>query len=59
MRPSTKDQVKGRFQVAKGKLKEIAGKLFDNKRLEAEGTGEKITGKVQEKLGQTEKIFGK
>jgi len=26
---------------------------------EAEGTGEKIAGKVQEKIGQVQKVFGK
>jgi uncharacterized protein YjbJ (UPF0337 family) len=27
--------------------------------LEAEGTGEKIAGKVQEKIGQVKKVLGK
>jgi len=43
----------------KGKFKEIAGDLSDNPELEAEGTGEKIAGKVQEKIGQLKKILGK
>ena len=43
----------------KGKVKEIAGKLSDNPKLETEGTGEKIAGKVQKKVGQVKKVLGK
>jgi uncharacterized protein YjbJ (UPF0337 family) len=43
----------------KGKVKEVAGELSDNPELEAEGTGEKITGKVQEKIGEVKKVLGK
>jgi uncharacterized protein YjbJ (UPF0337 family) len=43
----------------KGKVKEIAGKLSDNLELEAESTDEKIAGKVQEKIGQVKKIWGR
>ena len=43
----------------KGKAKEVAGKLIDNPELEAEGTGEKIAGKVQEKIGEVKKVWGK
>jgi uncharacterized protein YjbJ (UPF0337 family) len=35
----------------KGKIKEVAGKLSDNPKLQAEGIVEKISGKVQEKIG--------
>ena len=59
MKSSTKDQAKGKFHQVKGKLKEIAGKLNDNPKLEAEGTGEKIAGNVQEKIGQVKKVLGK
>jgi uncharacterized protein YjbJ (UPF0337 family) len=59
MKCSTKDQTEGMFHKVKGKLKEIAGELSDNPKLEAEGTGEKIAGKVQEKIGQVKKVFGK
>jgi len=43
----------------KGKIKEVAGKLSDNPKLQAEGTVEKISGKVQEKIGQVKKVLGK
>jgi len=59
MKSSTKDQVEGTFHELKGKAKEVAGKLSDNPKLEAEGTGEKIAGKVQGKIGQVKKVLGK
>jgi len=59
MKSSTRDKAKGTFHKATGKIKEIAGKLSDNPKLEGEGAGEKIAGKVQEKIGQAKKIFGK
>ena len=37
----------------------MAGELSDDPSLEAEGTNEKIAGKVQEKLGQVKKVVGK
>jgi len=59
MKTSTKDQVEGSFHEIKGKVKEAAGKLSDNQNLEDEGLGEKITGKVQKKVGQVEKVLEK
>jgi len=59
MKSSTKDQAKGTFHELKGKAKEIAGKVTDNPKLEAEGTGEKIVGKIQGKIGQVKNILGK
>jgi uncharacterized protein YjbJ (UPF0337 family) len=46
-----KDQVKGRVQEAKGKVKEVAGKAVGNKRVEAEGDAEQLAGKVQKTYG--------
>jgi uncharacterized protein YjbJ (UPF0337 family) len=59
MKSSTKDQAKGAFHEAKGAVKEIAGKLIKSPELEADGTGEKIAGKVQKKIGQLEKVLEK
>lgn len=59
MKPSTKDQAEGKLHKAKGRVKEITGKLIDDPELEAEGKGEKIAGQVQEKIGQIEKVVGK
>ena len=58
MKSSTKDQAEGTFHQIKGKVKEAAWKLSDNPELETEGTGEKIAGKVQEKIGQVKKVLG-
>jgi uncharacterized protein YjbJ (UPF0337 family) len=59
MNSSTKDQAEGAFHEIKGAIKEIAGKICDNPKLQAEGTGEKLAGKVQEKVGQFKKVLGK
>ena len=58
MKSSMKDKVKGTFHEAKGKVKQTAGKLTDNPKLEAKGKVEKIAGKAQEKLGQVKKVLG-
>jgi uncharacterized protein YjbJ (UPF0337 family) len=59
MKSSTKDQAQGKLHEIKGTVKEIAGKLVDNQKLEVEGNDEKIAGKVQSKIGQVEKVLGK
>ncbi len=59
MKSSTKDQAEGKFHEVKGAIKEAAGKLTDNPKLEGEGTGEKIAGKIQGKIGQVEKVLEK
>jgi uncharacterized protein YjbJ (UPF0337 family) len=59
MKSSTQDQVEGKFHKAKGKVKEMAGNITDNPKLEAEGKDEKLAGNVQEKIGQVEKVLGK
>jgi uncharacterized protein YjbJ (UPF0337 family) len=59
MKSSTKDQAEGKFYKVKGKIKEIAGKISMNPKLEAEGKDEKRAGKVQEKIGDIEKVMGK
>ena len=59
MKSSIRDKAEGTFHEAKGKVKEMAGKITDNPKLEAEGAGEKIAGKVQEKIGEVKKVLGK
>jgi uncharacterized protein YjbJ (UPF0337 family) len=58
MKPSTKDQAKGKFHEVKGKVKEKTGRATNDPNLEAEGQDEKVAGKVQKKIGQVEKVFG-
>jgi len=59
MKSSTKDSVEGTLHKAKGTMKEMAGRITDNPKLEATGKAEKIAGKVQEKVGQVKKVLGK
>jgi uncharacterized protein YjbJ (UPF0337 family) len=59
MKQSTKDQAKGKFHEAKGTVKEKVGRATNNPILETEGQDEKITGKVQKKIGQVEKVLEK
>jgi uncharacterized protein YjbJ (UPF0337 family) len=59
MRSSSKDQIKGKFHEVKGKAKQAAGQVTDNPKLEAEGQAEKLTGKIQKKVGQVEKVLEK
>jgi uncharacterized protein YjbJ (UPF0337 family) len=50
-----KDQVKGRVEEVKGTIKEAAGKLVGNEKLETKGTVEKNLGKVQAAFGDVKK----
>jgi len=59
MKPSTKDQVAGTITETKGKVKEKAGRLTNNPDLTAECQVDNIAGKVQKKVGQIKKVFGK
>jgi uncharacterized protein YjbJ (UPF0337 family) len=59
MNPSTNDQIAGAFHELKGKVKQTAGRALNNPDLEVEGKAEKFSGKVQQKLGQVEKVFEK
>jgi uncharacterized protein YjbJ (UPF0337 family) len=45
------DQVKGRVDQAKGNVKETAGKVVGNERLQAEGKVDQAKGKVQAGYG--------
>lgn len=59
MKSSATDKAEGKFHEVRGKMKEVAGELSDNPELEGEGIGEKIAGKVQQKVGQAKKVLGK
>ena len=52
---TNKDKVKGRVNEAEGKMKELAGKLVGNEKLEAKGQAQKILGKAQAKFGDVKK----
>jgi uncharacterized protein YjbJ (UPF0337 family) len=59
MEDSTKDKVKGNVDQASGKAKEKLGQATNDPDLQDEGTGEKIKGKAQEKVGDIKKVFEK
>ena len=59
MKSSTRDKAEAMFHEVTGKAKEVAGELSDNPKLEAEGTVEKVTGQIQEKVGQVKKVWGR
>ncbi len=59
MEKSTVDQVKGAFHEAKGAVKESVGQMTNKPELTAEGHDEKIAGKVQQKVGQVERVMEK
>ena len=46
-----KDRIKGSAEQGKGKVKEIAGKVTGDSKLEGEGKADQIKGKVQNTVG--------
>jgi uncharacterized protein YjbJ (UPF0337 family) len=59
MEDSTKDKVKGNVDQASGTAKEKLGQATNDPDLQDEGTGEKLKGKVQKKVGDIKKVFEK
>jgi uncharacterized protein YjbJ (UPF0337 family) len=57
MKNSTKDKVQGGVHELKGKVKEKVGSATNDPNLAAEGTDEKVAGKIQKKVGDVEKVF--
>ena len=46
-----KDRIEGSYEQAKGKAKEVAGKVTGDTKLETEGKAQKGAGKVQNTVG--------
>ena len=46
-----KDRIDGSAEQAKGAVKETAGKIFGDKKLETDGKTDKTAGKVQNAIG--------
>jgi uncharacterized protein YjbJ (UPF0337 family) len=59
MKDSMTDKVKGAFHETKGKVREMAGIASGDKEMEGNGSGERISGKVQKKVGQIKTVLGK
>jgi len=47
-----KDEVKGAAKDMKGSVKQAVGKATDNPKLEAEGTADRVEGKMQKGAGE-------
>ena len=59
MKSSTRDKVEGAVKEATGKLKEKVGEAMGDPRMRDRGTAERVGGKVQRKVGDFKKVFGK
>jgi uncharacterized protein YjbJ (UPF0337 family) len=55
----TQNQIEGTVHTIKGKLKEKAGQITHQPKLEFSGKMEKIFGKVQQKIGRLESAVDK
>lgn len=49
------DEAKGKMDNIKGRVKEAAGDLTGDKKLEAEGKADRIKGATEEKVGEAKK----
>ena len=59
MKSSTKDKVKGSVNEGVGKVKEATGNAIGNPDLQDRGTAQRVVGKVERKVGDVKKVFGK
>ena len=53
-----KDELEGKKEADKGKLKQATGDLTDNERLHDEGVADEAAGKTQETLGRGRRKVG-
>jgi uncharacterized protein YjbJ (UPF0337 family) len=59
MDESTKNKIEGAVHDIKGSVKEKVGQTINDPDLESEGTGEKLAGKVQKKIGEIQEVLEK
>ncbi|HKS09298.1 MAG TPA: CsbD family protein [Pyrinomonadaceae bacterium] len=53
-----RDEVEGKWDQAKGRVKEGLGRALDDEDLEAEGTADRVGGDVQEGFGKARRKVG-
>jgi uncharacterized protein YjbJ (UPF0337 family) len=53
-----KDEVEGKFDQAKGAVKENVGRAVDDDKMESEGAADRAGGKVQEGFGTAKRKVG-
>ena len=58
MSTPNKDEVEGKWEQAKGWVKDKAGEVTNNPELEAEGEAQNAAGKVQETWGKVKRNVG-
>lgn len=51
------DQLKGRLEEAKGRFKEVIGKIINDKEMELEGNAQKISGKAKASWGDIQEVI--
>jgi uncharacterized protein YjbJ (UPF0337 family) len=59
MNTSTENEVAGKVHEVKGAIKEKVGHVTNDPNLEGEGAGEKVAGKIQNKIGQVQEVMEK
>jgi len=59
MKSSTKDKIRGNVDQAKGSVQEKAGRASRDPEMQDRGTANKVGGKIQKKVGDVKKVFGK
>jgi uncharacterized protein YjbJ (UPF0337 family) len=57
--PMNRDELKGKTDQVRGKLKQAAGDLTDDERLHDEGVADEAAGEVQEGFGRARRKVGK
>ena len=53
-----KDEMEGKYDQAKGKVKETVGRTVNDRDVEEEGTTDRAKGNVQETYGKTKRQVG-
>jgi uncharacterized protein YjbJ (UPF0337 family) len=53
-----KDEIEGKFDQAKGSVKEGVGRAIDDEEMEAEGSADRAGGKLQEGYGEAKRKVG-
>ena len=59
MKESAKNQIQGKAKEISGSIKKQAGQAMNRPGLEEKGRAGQMGGKLQKKVGQLEKVFGK
>lgn len=53
-----KDEIEGKFDQAKGAVKENVGRAIDDREMESEGAADRTGGKIQEGFGEARRKVG-